>query len=198
MTQTFCWKSVLVTAALGKAPSSMKGWVQGPLLKIQLDCIKYRLLSNCLLNLALELLWFHIGSQKCPSTHLILTVLWATTEWPRSDVWVTPLQPTQLQLGPLEVTAVPSADTVVGWKLQFYFEMIIKKKIVQVETIKLWESQTNLVSQETPTRNQAVIGSRCKIKRKFRGTSDSQVQRQPKEVTESSAINSTFWENDKK
>lgn len=71
---------MLVTAALEKAPSSMKGWVQGPWLKIQLDSIKYQLLSNCFLNLALGLLWFHVGILKCPSTHLIFTVLRVTTE----------------------------------------------------------------------------------------------------------------------
>lgn len=198
MTQTFCWKSMLVTAALGKAPSSMKGWVQGPLLKIQLDSIKYQLLSNCLLNLALELLWFHIGSQKCPSTHLILTVLWATTEWPRSDVWVTPLRPTQLQLGPLEVTAVPSADTVVGWKLQFYFEMIIKKKKSKWKQLNFGKVKQILLAKKLQPETKLWLALDVKSRENSEGRQILKFRGNTKEVTESSAINSMFWENDKK
>lgn len=46
-------------------------------------------------------------------------------------------------------------------KLYFYFEIIVLKN-AQVEAIKLWESQTNVANKESPTRNQAKIGSRSK------------------------------------
>ena len=72
----------------------------------------------------------------------------------QSDVWASPhlnLEPMPQQLRRVEVTAGPSTDTMVSQKLQFYFEMIVFFK-VQVEAIKLWESQTNVVSKEPPSR----------------------------------------------